>query len=233
MQLNLFETQTARHDVYEATTSKIATRVFIALTCLFVLILTIYTAASLRTQTIIIPDPTEMMFENLYSQYSSTLECPCTRITTAYENFVALSPEYHSVCSSQYVTSAWIASTSSLNWVEDFFDVRDFRVNGQVFFSAIATLCNLIKLTVANAWFIYKQSSFITEQVLAKEQAKLRVDDALIQFESDTTAEFKRALAIIQFQTTTLLVMGSQNYAFNLQELSNWFLQLISRYSLA
>lgn len=222
VELNLFQTQASRADPYEMRTTKMATRIYLVTTCLSVLVLAVYTSIEIRAQTTTILNPSEEVFANLYTRYSSTLGCPCTRLTIAYDDFVALSPQYHPVCSSLFVSSRWIDSISSLNWADEFIDPRDFRVNGAIFFNTLKTLCSSTNLTLSNAWFSFKQSSLISEQLMSEEQLLIRTRATLSQFKSNTIAEFKRTLAVLQFQTTTLLSMGSQNYYIESHEVNNF-----------
>ena len=214
IELNLFRTRDERNNLYDLQTSKIATRAFLVVTTLCVMILSIYTTAMIRSQTIVIQDPSQTTFKDLQSKYSNTLKCPCNRIAIKFESFTHLYPRYHSVCSSQFISSAWIDSVSSSNWMDQLFDWRDFRVNGPIFFNALSTYCNLIQFTVMNYWFVFKQAFLITEYVLSDTQLMIRGTNVLNQFKSDTLTGFRRVLLIIQFQTSTLLAIGSQNYGF-------------------
>ena len=212
MELNLFRTREEQYDFYELQTSRLTTRTFFILTFVCILVLSIYTTVMIRPQTIVISDPSQTAFRDLHSKYSSTLKCPCDRIAVEYETFTDLSPRYHSVCSSEFISSAWINSLSPSNWIDQLFEENDFRVYGQIFFNALSTLCNLIELIVSNSWFVFKQSFMITEQVLSDTQLTARSTDALNRFKSDVFNGLHKS--------------SSHHSISNINAISNWIRKL-------
>lgn len=52
--------------------------------------------------------PTQSNFERLLQQYPDTLKCPCSRLAILYDTFVTTNIEFHQICSSKFVTQAWI-----------------------------------------------------------------------------------------------------------------------------
>ena len=44
-----------------------------------------------------VEDPSLFIFEELQASYSSTLSCPCQKISISYEKFLDVVPHYHTV----------------------------------------------------------------------------------------------------------------------------------------
>ncbi|UJR11653.1 hypothetical protein I4U23_015834 [Adineta vaga] len=142
-QLNLFKKYDAtRNDPYELQTSRIATRTYIVLFPLTMCILIIYASVNVRTQTFTISQPSHSTFENLHMEYSSKVKCPCKQSYIPYDSFLSLSPEYHPVCSSLFISSAWLLSLLSTNWVEQYFSFDDFHATGIVSQFQLDTIAN-------------------------------------------------------------------------------------------
>ena len=210
--LNLFQKyDVTRNDPQELQTSIITTRIYIILLCLTMCILTIYAATNFHTQTLTIMNPSQSTFENLHMKYSSNVECLCKEISIQYDSFVSLSPEYHPVCSSLFISSEWLLSLYSLNWDLQFYTFDDFRASGRVIFQVIKTLCSSVKTAIANSWFSFKQSSYITEYLLSKNEIIEQVQTIVNQFQSNTINDFQQGLNTIHLYTMNLFDTAMTN----------------------
>ncbi|CAF1319985.1 unnamed protein product [Adineta ricciae] len=93
------------------------TRCKLLTTCLYLIlllicvgVLTAYTSFSVRFKSEFVLTPTYSQYQKLQRQYSDSLQCPCTKISISYGQFVRTSPRFHQVCSSDFVTQEWINS---------------------------------------------------------------------------------------------------------------------------
>ncbi|CAF0798760.1 unnamed protein product [Adineta ricciae] len=211
-QFNLFKKFDAtRNDPYELRTSRIATRFFSIVFLVTMCILVIYALVSVRTQSFTILQPSQSTFENLYMKYSSEVKCACKQSFISYESFLSLSPEYHPVCSSLFVSSAWLASLSPANWLDTFFNFEDFRVTGIVIFQAIKILCSYAEIIIRNSWQNFKQSLYVTEFALSKSEMIEQIQGIISQFQSGTIADFKQNLDTIRLHTINTLSTSMLN----------------------
>ncbi|CAF1538112.1 unnamed protein product [Adineta ricciae] len=225
--LNLFKKfDTIHDDPYELQTSRIATRIYIILFSLIMCILMIYVFVNTRTQTFTILQPSKNTFEDLSMKYSSQVKCPCKQSFILYENFLSLSPEYHPVCSSLFISSAWLASLSDLNWPNQYFIVNDFRVTGRVIFKVLEILCSYAEIIIRNSWLNFKQSLYITEIVLSKSEMIEQIQRIFNQFQLDTIANFKQNLDMIR-----LYIMNTESTSMeNSDDISNQLLNTTDSY---
>jgi hypothetical protein len=108
IQLNLFESIDSRSNAHHLRSAIIATRIYIILITMAVFILVFFTAFGQQTELITIKNPSEDVFQALYTKYSSTLQCPCNQIEISYKTFINISYTFHPVCSSVFVSNSWI-----------------------------------------------------------------------------------------------------------------------------
>jgi hypothetical protein len=183
-------------------------------------IITIYLIFSVRVHTITVEKPSQTTFENLYNRYTSALQCPCSRIANSYQLFTSLSPVFHPVCSSLYISDAWIISISGLNINDSVYDAIDFRTAGPTFFRTLATLCSLSNITIYNAWYIFSQTPLITDFTLIESEFKARTKVVIEQFQKKTISEFQRVLSLVELHTRTMYGTGYLNIVLYTNQLS-------------
>lgn len=90
----------------------LATRIYLMLLILSLVVVSIFTRFQLRTVQITFDSVSETYFELLHTHYSDTLSCPCSRITVAYDNVVTISSKFHEVC--QQVVNGFDFSTLTI-----------------------------------------------------------------------------------------------------------------------
>jgi hypothetical protein len=211
IQFNLFKTPNAPIDAIHLTITLISTRVYLLILCLSITNIAIFTALRIQMQTVTIQLPTLETYQILHSTYPISLQCQCSQIAVRYGSFVTLSPQYHPVCSSLYVSISWINSIVGTINLDFSYSYTDFHMAGQAFFTTIAALCSLAQSTISDTWFIFNTSMIITDQVLPNQTLMARTSILLDQFQLNTVAEFKRALLLIRWQTQTLFSITRGN----------------------
>ena len=214
-ELNLFKSAAMCQDRFKLRSYVIATRVYLILLGFFIGILFAYTMLSVRIQTNTILKPNLATFENLYASYASTLQCPCNQIIIPYSSFIVLSPTYHPICSSLYVSEIWITWISYEKEDNRTRYYPDFRIAGIYFFNMLSTFCSHVQITVNEAVYVLNRSTLVSDQVLPTAELKARALTILDQFKSDTVSLFNRAIILNKiyartmfpaFQTRTVMV---------------------------
>ncbi|CAF3135415.1 unnamed protein product [Rotaria sp. Silwood2] len=165
--------------------------------------------------------PSQSTFEDLYGKNLRSFQCPCERIAVPYGSFMEVSPSFHPVCSSWFLSDEWRSALLAAGQY-NLFSSNDILVVGHAYFNSLKILCALANTTVLNALFIFNETSFVNDQALAYEELLAHTQQILTQFESNTVAEFKRNLAIIRSLTTTTYTAGYDNvYWYNIPWMSN------------
>lgn len=208
IKLNLFKIDIARADPFEQKTAIISTWIYLVILFLASIIIAIYLLILVQVHADIMEKPSRMVFENLYDKYATTLQCPCSHIAIQYALFTSISPVFHPVCSSQYISDEWIISISGLNNIYSLHDLIDFRTAGPTFFNALKTLCSLTNATIADAWYIFIQSPFISDLTLTKSEFEIRTKLAIEQLQENTISEFNRLIALTELHARTMYATG-------------------------
>jgi len=95
-QLNLYETYD--DDTAEKRESQIlSTRIFLVLFIISLTTLVGYASLSLQSTSVLVRNPTQQTYEQLYSLHPETLICPCTQTSIQIDKFLEVSVEYHQV----------------------------------------------------------------------------------------------------------------------------------------
>ena len=202
-EFNLFRSAAMCQDRFQLRSFIIATRVYLILLGCSMGILFVYTMLGVRVQTNTVAQPNRATFENLYRSYASSLQCPCNQIIIPYSSFIVLSPTYHPVCSSIYVSETWVTSISYEEGGNKSRYYDDFRVAGVDAFNMLRSFCSQVQVTANESVYIFNRSTLISDQALPKVELEARALTILNQFKADTVSLFNRAITLnkIYFRT--------------------------------
>jgi hypothetical protein len=226
---NLFPSDD-ENDVEEQSVGIIATRFYILFLFIGVIILGFYTSLAKRTQTSTVISPSLSEFNKLQSLHSSTLICSCSRFSMSYRRIIAISPQYHQICSSEFLEKTWL-SYFELKEVKPnttLFTGVDFRISGQSFFTLMRDLCKFSKVTVDNAIRSFQSDRLVTVNALSHTQFNDEIKTRFKQFEQQTIASFVNLLELIRSSIQTNRLVSS---LLNDVGLSSSFNKLTSKWS--
>ncbi|CAF3615517.1 unnamed protein product [Rotaria socialis] len=152
------ETQIIRHERY-------STRVYLFLLSIGIFIIIISTISSKELVYQTIEKPTLETYNQLMQSYTSTLQCPCSGISISYSHFMRISTVFHKVCSSYFVSDAWLDFLfSNIFWFVE--ERADIRVLGSAYFNSLSTLCRHSAITIENAIRKFLPEKLITAQLM-------------------------------------------------------------------
>ncbi|CAF1071614.1 unnamed protein product [Adineta ricciae] len=193
MTLNLFRTFVNSEDgIY-------STRIYLLCLLIGMIILIFYTSISIQTRSITIYHPTLDEYDYLYAQYSSTLKCPCSRLSAPYSSIIHLEPEYHQVCSSDFIKSdVWLLYFVRASGV---LKAYDFRSIGLRIFTLLQTFCQMANKTVRNQLDIFNDLQFVTAYVPSRNTFNTQISTFIQQFQQQTVNSF---LSIFQLVRTSI-----------------------------
>lgn len=186
--LNLFY---HRHRSSEATLKQElqSTRLYLILFIASMSTLTFYYSLSYLLITITINNPTPQLYEQLrQSKGVYDLQCPCTHVSVTHEKFIQANTTLHDVCSSSFITDAWIQNIfGNGSWSHS--DPTDLRGRGVIYFQSIRSLCYLFQENITQYVSHFLASSFISAQVLSETQLITQVNDSLEQVKASSRAD--------------------------------------------
>ena len=196
--LNVFENEASLTDAFHLRSSIVATRIYLILFTLVITILILITALKNDTHTVTIDYVTLGTYEELLKQYPTSLSCPCRQAAISYGTFASISVDYHAVCSSVFVSKAWINHVFSPNL--SYFSPIDFRSVANGYFQMLATLCSSAMRLVNDTI-----TDFLADTLLNTEALDPQSLDARIQARST----FSQTLASMNIRRDLLLVRSS------------------------
>ena len=144
----------------------LATRLnLVGLTLSLIVLITVRTFSP-QTTAVVVQSPSLAQFEQLINEYPSTLSCPCSQVIVPYRTFLSFSPQYHQVCSSDFVSSAWISGLFSSNTSR--YLPLDFRNGASSQFQVLAALCRFAAKSVSNARNEFGAQQLITSHAMSR-----------------------------------------------------------------
>ena len=166
---------------------------------------------------VLFANPSVETFEQLYRNYSTQVQCPCRRIIINYGSFLSLTPRYHPVCSSDYLSDEWMHSLTGIPFPDfsQIFDYEykydDFHHMGASFFSTVKTLCSMAQTTYSNSYLLFEHSALVTDYAMSSTELQIRMNDTLDQFQSNRIKDFKQLFSLIRFHTQSMLTSVRTN----------------------
>jgi hypothetical protein len=152
----------------------------------------------MQTITVTRTKPTLTEFEDLYNQYALTLNCPCNQTTIKYKQLILyMKPQYHEICSSEFVSPKWINVKFIKSNITKFF-LHDIRSQLQSHFQLLSTLCYAANQTVEDNLELFYQTEFISQQVISRKSFEIQIDLIVEQFKRTIPKSFQSTLELIQ-----------------------------------
>ena len=198
--VNLFASPITTTNEYELRNERISTRIFVLILTISILIIFIYAAQVQIVQTIKVEHPSYDRFQSLSHDYSQTLRCPCDNVAISHKTFIIVKPEFHQLCSSEFITQQWI---DNLHLAADIYISDDFSYTGSLFFVTLASFCGLANKIVMNALETFNSTKFITGQALRENLFNEQINTIINTFQSTTELTFYQSFDLIRFSTQT------------------------------
>ena len=199
IELNLFKVYpTDRRQLYQ---QRLVTRFYIAIVLSTCVTLTLHSSFKREIYREKVQNPTQSQFVYFQSLNLTSLRCPCSSISVSYNIYLSVEPHYHQICSSDFISPAWL---SWLDTIASRVEVQfsDFTRVAVSHFHILAFLCEHANKTITDAREQLLQETYVTEQAVSEEL-----------FESQTAAliESWKMTTIKKFLQTPQLIQGIQH----------------------
>lgn len=219
LELNLF-TKNSISDRH-VRQQQIATRAYIALVSFAFAILALYSSLNSEIYQEVVNNPTLAQFSLLRSQYPTSLQCPCSSISAEYSAFLTVEPHYHQICSSNFISTSWIAYTNEGIRNNEFYDPEDYRQNAGSLFQLLATFCQQAQQTINDALQLFLKEHFVTSDVISEDLFKAQTNKFIEDWQFNTMNSFFRPLQLIRNVQQGNQIM-TPTYNFNLGFISDF-----------
>ena len=207
-QLNLFNTYTTDRD--QIRREIITTRIYLILLPTILTVLIVYSAQKELYHVVQVSNPSLHTYQQLLNTYPNTLLCPCSQLSVPYSAFVILTPRFHPICSSDFISDRWI----DYLYYDDAssYLARDIRSVGNAQFQLLRTLCESSKEAIVNALTsIFTSVALVSSRgmLLQIESVRVQVESFTDEFISNIASEHRRRRALFAtFLDRNFLVSG-------------------------
>jgi hypothetical protein len=163
-------------------------------------ILLLYTSLIREIKTFKVDTPSFVEYSDLYSTYSQTLTCPCSKITINYEKFLRVKYTLHQVCNSNFVHDYWIDYLAEIEYIMNL-KTNDFRRTSHSVFRGLQAFCDLINRTISDSLTLFYANQYISAAVIPQHQFNMETEILINRSRSSMTSSF--ALSLLMIRETT------------------------------
>ena len=182
----------------------ISTRVYFIALMLILIFLAVIFSGRRQTTLIILEHPTREQFDPV----SAVAQCSCSQISLSYGEFTTLTPNFHQVCTSDFVSRRWI-ETIFLGDNTTYFYIDDFRTSGSAQFQALASLCRLIKASALAHIASFAISALLSPQVLGEIVLRSQIEAAVDEFQRTAGNAFRTQMEQVREMTMSNRLMSA------------------------
>ncbi|CAM4795321.1 unnamed protein product [Rotaria magnacalcarata] len=236
--LNLFKTA-KRVQVRDLNQQRWSTHLFIILLCAAILIITAYNSINKISRTIVVNNPSLDSIEKWQadSYITSSLQCPCSQISAPYQSFFHLTVTYHQICSSDFISSRWIASLQNATDPLAVLFIANLRSHPD-FFELLRSLCTFANNTISSALAGFSNTQLVTAALLVRQVFDHQMNSVADFFIQSTISDFLRLIYILSNLTQVNQFITEAYSSFDVElanvssHLSSQFLQNTTIYIL-
>jgi hypothetical protein len=195
--LNLFQSVPPSQDENILREEHYTTRLYLILFILSLIILTVFTTINSQTIRVIVKSPSSEDFIKLHEQYPKILHCPCSQTTIDQKFICRIKPEYHEVCSSEFVSSNWI-NIQFLRSSRTILRTDDIRYQSEFHFQLLSTVCHMASQIIEDSLHSFNQTQFVTSEALSRQSFQTQVDSIVADFKRILPASFELVIQLIK-----------------------------------
>ena len=181
--LNLFASPSSMNNPVDLHDQLLSTRLFICTLFLSTVILLVYVSAATVMETVTDNDPSLQQYIRLYSTRSTTLSCPCSKISINYAQFAHVQYTMHPLCNSVFVTDRFRDDFfPTMRNTETYLSTSDLRGLGLQTFQSLSIFCQMANRTITQGLDRLKANQYVTATVTSAQLFHSQTQDAFDQF---------------------------------------------------
>ncbi|CAF1550530.1 unnamed protein product [Adineta steineri] len=172
---------------------QLTTRLYIVLLIIGLAILILYSVVKPPVKTETIEKPSFDVYERLIQDYKDTLRCPCTFISSTYDQYITMKPKFHQICTSSFVLNKWRHIRDPSIYAK-----KDYRLFLLSHLHFLTGLCNQSIQSVDASVYQFLSSLFITPELLSKVDFNKRIDLRIEQSKESAPRMFTHLLRLLR-----------------------------------
>ena len=157
-----------------------------------------FSMSSLQSITVKTIQPSLSTYHDLVKQFPDSLQCSCSEVSIKYQSLLNITPRFHHICSSEFVSDRWIKYLYGDGYLTLRFPPTDFRASATGQFQLLTSLCQLSEQTVHDSLSQLMTNDLINTQMLSSDQLDQRLQQIIDEFQFTTPNSFLNALNLIR-----------------------------------
>jgi hypothetical protein len=196
VKMNIFNSHSTNEHIQK--NERLSTKIYFILLITCLAAFGVYTSTEKQSKTMSVNNPTQIQFEQLQNQSVNNLQCPCSKISIKYSEFISFDPTYHQICSSVFTSSTLWYNAYEI-WVSYVpCPVTTFPNLASFYFSLLSTFCQSSNETVSNSLTQFYAADYVTSEVVVENQFNNEVISFIEVFKTRTQQSFKGQLDMIR-----------------------------------
>ncbi|CAF1106786.1 unnamed protein product [Rotaria sordida] len=115
--------------------------------------------------------------------------CRCSQTSIPYPQFVSFNPQFHQVCSSDFVSEEWFSSLFNVNTSN--YHPLDFRLVASAQFQVLSILCRTSRQAVIDALKGFNSIAILSPNALSYDALNSYIGPSIEQFQKNTLDNFR------------------------------------------
>ncbi|CAF4035310.1 unnamed protein product [Rotaria sordida] len=115
--------------------------------------------------------------------------CRCSQTSIPYPQFVSFNPQFHQVCSSDFVSEEWFSSLFNVNTSN--YHPLDFRLVASAQFQVLSILCRTSRQAVIDALKGFNSIAILSPNALSHDVLNSYIGPSIEQFQKNTLDNFR------------------------------------------
>ncbi|CAF1056544.1 unnamed protein product [Adineta steineri] len=176
-----------------------STRLYIVSLITSIALIMFYVIIWPQTLTKTVNKPSLHAYNDLIKDHANTLECPCTFISSIYDQFIKIEPVFHQICSSPFASDEWRRNVTA-NIAPDLFPyaLTDYRRFFSAHFHFLTELCQTSMQSINTYVNQFLSSLWVSAQLLPQTTFHTRIDSLIEQNKLDASKSFSQFLSLLR-----------------------------------
>ena len=152
--------------------------------------------------------PSLSTYQHLATHFPNSLRCTCSHLSIRYQSFVNITPYFHQICTSNFVSDSWIKHQYDRIDLLVPFPPTDFRASATSQYQLLASLCELSQKIIHDSLLELMSNDLINTQLLSSDLLDQQLQMIIDEFQSAILTNFLSKFNLIREMTSVNQIMS-------------------------
>lgn len=148
---------------------------------------------SVQTKSIVVSNPSGEVYNSLITKNMTTLRCTCSQPFIPYSSFIQITPRFHQLCSSKFVSPLWHGHLEP-----NFFKSYSWAKTSQSYFQLLALFCSIAQSTISATYRTFSNNKLVSSKVISEPLLRAQAQAAVDNYISNIRTEFLRSFSMLR-----------------------------------